>query len=256
MSCSFSIADLKIKNGDKVAILSGQRFRNYEWSPLGHMRLATDELKKAGVTRFPFIVEGRKTAQILKNLEAKVIAKKPVMALLMPGTGDYNPWRTKTVDAAFASNLEQIVQKLKAADIKTALATSYATNSQPNVFPSQIVAKHNQIIRDLAAKHDLPLIDFVAVVDAEVAKKQVDFDGGPVAKCVTSQLFAAEILRWLGVDEASLGTCRQAWLEKPGAIQIQPAVSVNTFGKLIQAAKAAGTDVDTHMTQILDAILD
>jgi lysophospholipase L1-like esterase len=247
------MAELKIKNGDKVAILSGQRFRNYEWSPLGHMRLATDEVKKAGVTRFPFIVEGKTTAQILKNLDRKVFAKNPVMALLMPGTGDYNPWRTKTVDETFAANIEQIIQKLKAANIQTALATSYATNGKPNVFPSQIVIKHNQVIRDLAVKHGLTLIDFVAVVDAEVAKKQLDFDGGPAANCMVSQLFAAEILRWLGVDEASLVASRQAWLDKPGAIQIQPAVSVNTFEKLIQAAKAAGTDVDRHMTKILDS---
>jgi hypothetical protein len=92
-------------------------------------------------------------------------------------------------------------------------------------------------------------------MDEEVQKKNIPFDGNPVAKCLVNQMFAAEVLRSLGFGEKEVALCRQAWLDKPGAIQFMPSVSVNTYEKLKTAAKSSGNDVGVYMTEVLEKSL-
>ena len=246
----FFVQGLEVKDGDKIAILTGQSFDIWNWSPSGYMRLLTDELAKAGVKKELWIpLEGLKTAQMLERVDADVIAKKPVFALIIPGTADYNPFAERTVPAAFTNNLETILAKLQAAGIKTLLVTSYASNSNLAFSPNANVAEHNEAIRALAKAHGLPLIDFVKVVDGE--KTLVPLDGSLVAKSVVNQMFAGEVLRVLGMGDKEIVACRQAWLDKPGAIQFMPSVSVNTYARLKVAAATSGKDVGSYMTEVL-----
>ncbi len=246
---SFS-AGLALKDGDKIAILSGQSFDIWNWSPSGYMRLLTDELAKAGVKKELWLpLEGQKTTQMLERLDADVIAKKPAFTLIIPGTADYNPWAERTVSVAFTNNLKAILVKLQAAHIKPVLVTSYASNSNRGFSTNPNVAEHNEAIRALAKAHGLPLIDFVNVVDIE--KSLVPLDGSLAAKCIVNQMFAGEVLRVLGMGDNEIAACRHAWLDTPGAIQFMPSVSVNTYTKLKAAANAAGKDVGTYMTEVL-----
>lgn len=246
---SFS-AGLELKDGDKIAILSGQSFEIWNWSPSGYMRLLTDELAKAGVKKDLWIpLEGQKTAQMLERLDSDVIAKKVTYVLIIPGTADYNPWAERNVSVAFTNNLEGLLVKLQAAHIKTILVTSYASNSNLAFGPNPNVAEHNEAIRALAKTHGLPLIDFVKVMDSE--KGPIPFDGSLVAKSVVNQMLAGEILRILGMGDTEIAACRHAWMDKPGAIQFMPSVSVNTYGKLRAAAIASGKDVGFYMTELL-----
>jgi hypothetical protein len=245
-------AGLELKDGDQIALLSGQSFDIWNWSPSGYLRLLTDELAKSGIKKQPWTpLEGQKTAQMLERLDADVVAKKPVFALIIPGTADYNPFAERKVVATFTNNLEAILVKLQAAGIKTVLVTSYASNSNLAFSPNPNVAEHNEAIRVLAKAHGLPLIDFVKVVDHE--KPLVPLDGSLAAKSVVNQMFAGEVLRALGYGDNEVDACRQAWLDKPGAIQFMPSVSVNTYAKLKAAAKAAGKDVGSYMTEVLRA---
>lgn len=246
----FFAAGLELKDGDKIALLSGQSFDIWNWSPSGYLRLLTDELAKAGIRKDLWIpLEGQKTAQMLVRLGSDVIAKKPVYALIIPGTADYNPFAERTVPVAFTNNLEAILDKLHAAGIKTVLVTSYASNSNRAFSPNANVAEHNEAIRALAKAHGLPLIDFVKVMDSE--KSQTPFDGSLVAKSVVNQMFAGEVLRVLGYGDKEIAACRQAWLDKPGAIQFMPSVSVSAYAKLKAAAAASGKDVGSYMTEVL-----
>ncbi len=250
-------AGIAVKNGDKVAILTGQSFEVWSWSPSGYARLLTDELTKAGVKEFPLLfVENQKTEQMLANIDKDVISKKPVYALIIPGTADYNPWAEKNVPESFKKNITEIVEKLKAANIKTVIATSYAVNSNLQFPANPNVAEHNAFVRALAKEQGLTLIDFVKSVDDEAQKKNVPFDGSPAAKCLVNQMFTAELLLSLGFDEKKVALCRQAWLDKPGAIQLMPSVSVNTYEKLRAAAKASGKDVGVYMTEVLRETLE
>ena len=246
---SFS-AGLELKDGDKIAILTGQSFDIWNWSPSGYMRLLTDELAKAGVKKELWIpLEGQKTAQMIERVDADVIAKKPVYVLIIPGTADYNPFAERTVPAAFTNNLEAVLDKLQAAGIKTVLVTSFASNSNLAFSPNANVAEHNEAIRALARAHGLPLIDFVKIMDSE--KGPIPFDGSLAAKSLVNQMFAGEVLRALGYGDKEIAVCRQAWLDKPGAIQFMPSVSVNTYAKLKSAASASGKDVGSYMTEVL-----
>jgi hypothetical protein len=246
---SFS-AGIDLKDGDKIAILTGQSFDIWNWSPSGYMRLLTDELAKAGVKKELWIpLEGQKTAQMLERLDADVIAKKPVYTLVIPGTADYNPFAERKVPAAFTNNLEALLVKLQAAGTKAVLVTSYASNSNLAFSPNPNVAEHNEAIRALAKAHGLPLIDFVKVMDSE--KGLIPFDGSLAAKSVVNQMFAGEVLRALGYGDKEVAACRQAWLDTPRAIQFMPSVSVNTYARLKAAAAASGKDVGSFMTERL-----
>ncbi|MEI6071714.1 MAG: GDSL-type esterase/lipase family protein [Verrucomicrobiae bacterium] len=249
LGAGFALGEISIKDGDQIAVLSGQGFP-YAWSPSGYMRLLADELAKAGVKKAPWIfLDGQKTEQMLARLDSDVIAKKPVLALIIPGTRDYNAFAQRSVDESFTKNLEAIITKLEAAHIKTVLVTSYASNSDLAFSPNQNVGEHNDAIRVLAKAHGLTLIDFVKVVDAE--KKLVPFDGSLAAKAVEGQMFAGEVLRSLGFREQEIAACRQAWLDTPGAIQLPPSVSANTYEKLKAGAKASGVEVGPYMTETL-----
>lgn len=252
LAAQFCPAGLELKDGNQIALLSGQSFDIWNWSPSGYLRLLTDELAKSGIKKQPWIpLEGQKTEQMLARLDAEVIAKKPVFALIIPGTADYNPFAERKVSAAFTNNLDAILVKLQAAGVKTVLVTSYASNSNLAFSPNPNVAEHNEAIRALAKQHGVPLIDFVKVVDNE--KPLVPLDGSLVAKSLVNQMFAGEVLRALGMGDKEVAACRHAWLDKPGAIQFMPSVSVNTYAKLKAAAEAAGKDVGSYMTEVLRA---
>ncbi len=245
-------SEIVVKDGDKLAILTGQSFECWSWSPSGYMRLLTDTLAAAGVKQSPWLyLENQKTEQLLAKLDSEVIAKKPVYALVVPGTADYNPWTEKSVSEVFTKNLVGIITKLKAANIKTVIMTSYAVNSNLPLSLNQNVADHNEAIRALAKENGVPLIDFVKVMDDEAKKNAAPFDGSLVAKSLVNQLFAAEVLRSVGYADTDVSACRAAWMDTPGAIQFMPSVSVTTYEKLKAAAKASGKDVGIHMTELL-----
>jgi len=240
---------IDVKCGDKLAILSGQSFDCWSWSPSGYLHLMAGELIKSGLTAEPSIVfEGQNTEQMLACVD-DVIAKKPGYALLIPGTADYNPWRDKSVSESFTKNLAAVIGKLKEANIKLVLATSYASNSNLALTFNSNIGEHNDAIRALAKEYGLASIDFVTVVDRE--KKAVPFDGSLVAKALVNQMFAAEVLRSMGFGDKEVAAFRAEWLDAPGAVQFKPSVSVNTYDKLKTAAKVAGKDVGTFMTEVL-----
>jgi len=246
----FCVKAVDLKDGDKIAVLSGQSFEIWSWSPSGYTHLLTSELEKSGVKNpITICFEGQKTEQMLARVDIDVIAKKPVCVLIIPGTGDYNAFAQKTVDAAFTQNLAGVIEKLQAANIKTVLATSYAVNSKPSEARNLNVAEHNEAIRALAQAHNVPLIDFVKVVDNE--NKPVPFDGSLAAKSAVNQMFAGEVLRTLGYSDQEVAAFRQAWLDIPGAIQFPPSVSVNTYEKLKTAAKASGKEVGVYIAEVL-----
>ena len=241
---------IDFKDGDKIAILEGQNFETWSWSPSGYMRLLTTELEKSGVKN-PITISmgGQKTEQMAARIDNDVIAKKPAYVLIIPGTADYNVFAQKTVDESFNKNLVGVIEKLKAANIKTVLATSYSSNSNPSEPRNANVGEHNEAIRALAQAHIVPLIDFVKVIDNE--KKVVPFDGSLAAKVVVHQIFAGEVLRTLGYSDQKIAAFRQEWLDIPGAIQFAPSVSVNTYTELKAAAKSNNTEVAVYITEVL-----
>lgn len=247
---SFAVRGMDLKDGDKVAFITGQAFELWSWSPSGYMRLLTDKLADAGIKKDPLVVLERvTTTQMLQRVDDDVIAKAPRYAIIIPGTADYNAWTERVVAAEFIQNLAGVIEKLQAAKIKPILVTTYPAPSNLSLGLNKNVADHNEAIRALAQEKNVPLIDFAQAVDDET--KVVPFDGNPVAKCLVNQIFAGEVLRVLGFEHQDIVAARAAWLEMPGAIKLMPAVSVNNYEKLKAAAKAAGKTVEAQMTGVL-----
>jgi len=247
----------EMKNGDQIAILSGLHLRNYAWSSSGHLKLIVDELKQKGITKFPIInLEQKTTLQMADSLDQEVIAKKPVYALIIPGTSDYNPWREAKMPEATRQNLEEIITKLKKAGIPTSIMTSYAMNCNLSFGPNQHAAGQNAAIRELAQKYDIPLIDFMKMIDKAANSSPVAFDGNPVAQCLVSQLLASRVLSIAGFSDEQISECRKGWMDLPGAITFMPLVSVNTYTALKATAKKSGIDVGEQMARVLTKAAD
>ena len=236
---------MDLKDGDKIAVLSGQNFEIWSCGSNGYIRLLLNELAKSGVKQSPVVLlEGQTTGQMLARLDSEVIAKRPVVAVIIPGNADYNAWTEKTVSESFANNLKAIVVKLKAAKIKTVFVTSHVSNSDLASALNPNAAGHNEAIRSLAKEQGLLLIDFVKVVDKE--EKIVPFDRSLMARAVVNQMLTGEIMRVIGYSDREIAACRQAW-----SLELTPSVSNNTYARLKAAAKSSGKDVDAYITEVL-----
>lgn len=238
-----------LQPGEKMAILSGQSFETWGWGTSGYIRLVTKEIEKTGV-RGPVSIclENKKTEQMLAALDTDVIAKKTAHVLIIPGTKDYNVFAQRTVDESFIQNLTAIIEKLQAADIPMVLATSYAKNSDPATPRNEHTNEHNEAIRTLADSYQVPLIDFVKIVNE--ADEVIPLDGSLAARYLINQMFAAEVLRTLDIRDEAIAQARDTWLDVPG-VQFAPSVSVNTYEKLKAGAKASGQDPDDYITELL-----
>jgi lysophospholipase L1-like esterase len=244
---------ITMKDGDKIAILSGQRFRNYAWGPSGHLRLLIDELSALGVRRSPLInLDGLTSAKMLARLDPDVIAKKPVHVLIIPGTADYKVATTAQMPAKSRENLSAIIEKLKAAGIASTLMTSYAVNGNASYGSNANSAGHNDAIRELARTHHIGLLDFAKAVDEARQTSPVPFDGNPIANCMVSQVLTGEILQLVGYPRENIPRRRKAWMDIPSVISFKPLVSVNTYTALQAAAKADGHPVEEQMKRILE----
>jgi len=212
---------MNIENGETISVLDGARLEFWEWEPSGFCRLVTDELAKCGIKKNPFGVglDRVKTAEMLARLDS-VIEASPAYAILMPMCADYNPWTEPHPSESYTKNLGEIMTKLKAANIKTIIVTSYAQNSNSEFSPNNNTADYNEVIRGLAQEHGATLIDLTEILDK--AEKPVPLDGSPAAKALVNQIFAGEVLRVLGFSDQEVADCRKAWLDTPGLVMLPP----------------------------------
>lgn len=101
---------------------------------------------------------GWKVGNLLKVIDKVIAEKKPETALLMIGTNDV---RSNKVPAHYESGLETIIQKLLAANCVPIISTI-----PPMRGKKEGVDGANTIIKKMAAKHKLPLIDYhKAIID-------------------------------------------------------------------------------------------
>jgi len=223
----------------------------WSWAPSGYMRLLADELSGQGIQGAALIVlEKIKTGEMRGLLDESVLAKNPDLVIIVPGSADYNPWEKPTVPEEFKENLTAIVGKLRAADIRTVLVTSYPVPTNLTLGLHGNVSEFNSFIRDLARTQGTGLVDFARVLDEE--EPLVPLDGSPVAKALVNQMFAGELLRSMGSSEAEVAACRTAWLDKPGTIELPPLLSVNTFEKLKLQTGADDSDMNAYLTSLLE----
>ncbi len=109
-------------------------------------------------------IGGNKVYDLYLRMEEDVLAKKPDMVFIFIGVNDV--WHkqshgTGTDADKFEKFYSAIISKLKAANIKLALCTPPAIGERTD-FSNQLdgdLNKYSAMIRNLAAKHGLPLVD-------------------------------------------------------------------------------------------------
>jgi lysophospholipase L1-like esterase len=99
---------------------------------------------------------GWRVGQVLKAMDAVLQREKPEMAIIMIGTNDISGGK---VPASYAVNLDKVVQKCLAAHCIPILNTI-----PPRRGRDQAVEQTNQIIRNLARKRKIPLVDYHAEI--------------------------------------------------------------------------------------------
>ena len=212
---------ISIENGDTISVLTGGRLEYWEWEPSGFCSLVADELAQCGIKKGPFGIglDRVKTADMLARLDS-VIEASPAYAILIPSCADYNPYTEPHPSESYTNNLREIMAKLKAANIKTIIVTSYPRNSDSEFPPNHNSAEYNEAIRGMAQEYGATLIDLTKILDE--AEKPVPLDGSFAAMALVNQIFAGEVLRVLGYSDQEVAARRKAWLDKPGLVTTPP----------------------------------
>jgi len=248
--------EVVIKNGDSIAFLGDSiTYLGASQKPNGYVNLVMEGLKQAGVNAvsIPAGVGGNTAQDMLTRLGPDVIAKKPVWLALNSGTNDV----AKLSVEEFAEKIAAIVDEATAANIKVILMTTTASDSEKPATPDgQKRLQFCEEFRRLARARNLPLVDLRAVMDKELAERNPEGKGlcltydGTHLNGLGNQIVAAEILRTMGVSDADIAVLRQRWNEYPFAVG-QPAVSINVYKKLQEAAAQKGQSVDQMASSLL-----
>jgi len=120
---------------------------------------------------------GQNTRNLLARLARDVLAHKPDLVVLIVGTNDMLNSRNAVPIAEYKANLERLVRQVRAAGSQLILLTlppchePYLLTRHPAAFyadspPARRVETANRVVRALAKKHRLPLVDVHRLITA------------------------------------------------------------------------------------------
>jgi isoamyl acetate esterase len=136
--------------------------------PGGYIVKMGEMLEKQGLkAKYELIgagIGGNKIYDLYLRMEEDVLAKQPNVVIIYVGVNDV--WHkassgTGTDPDKFVKFYEAVLKKLKTANIKVALCTPAAIGERTDFSNQQDgdLNRYSQLIRDLAKKEGLPLID-------------------------------------------------------------------------------------------------
>ena len=217
---------VNLNDGDKIALcgywvegLPPLFAPGYGGTP-GYAGLVGVELRNRGIRNSPMVdgLDRMKTEAMLAGLDNVIAAAPAYVVLANLGADGQNIYTTPHPPEAYIKNVGEILAKLKAAKIKTIIATSYAKYSDKTGAmdgPNKNIAEYNDVIREAAQKYGATLIDFTKILDE--SEKTIPMDASPEAAAWVNQLFAGELLRVLGYSDKDVDACRKAWQVKGGS---------------------------------------
>ena len=217
---------VNLNDGDKIAVCGGWIEGMNPWSAMpgafewtGYKGLAGLALRECGIRNAPFVggLDRVKTDAIAAGID-NVIADAPAYVVLANlGTGGQNAFTEPHPNEAYIKNIGAILAKLKAAKIRTIIATSHIKYTDPAGCSgaNNNMAEYNDVIREAAQKYEATLIDFTKILDE--TEKTIPMDASPEAAAWVNQMFAGELLRVLGYSDKDVAACRKAWTVKGGS---------------------------------------
>ena len=249
--------DIVIKAGDSIAFMGDSltQLGNLQ-KPNGYVNLVIEGLQAAGVTATPIPagVGGNTTRDMLARLDKDVIAKKPTWMTLNSGIND-----SPRMDLEeFRANLTRIVDQATAAGIKVILITT-TIGAGENLESTETLKRGTfaEAFRQLGKERHLLVVDMNTVMARELTERQKDgvkglkltYDGTHL-NGLGNQIFAAEILRTLGVPEAQVAASRSRWNDYPFAVGM-PELSVNDAIRLKALADKNGKTLEEQVSAVL-----
>lgn len=147
--------------------------------PSGYITQMTAMLKAKGLAdRYELMgagISGNKVYDLYLRIEDDVLAKNPDVVFIYIGINDV--WHKRTHSTGtdpdrYVKFYEAIIRKLKAANIKPILCTPSVIGEKTDYSNEQDgdLNRYASFIRDLAAKHQLPLVDLRKNFQAHLEK--------------------------------------------------------------------------------------
>lgn len=217
-------AQIKVKNGDKIAFLGDsitQQGHNY---PAGYVNMVMIGLKANGVNAqmVKAGISGHKSNNMLERLNRDVINKKPQIMTLSCGVNDvwHGAKGVKLED--YKKNIRQIVDKALAANIQVYIMTSTMITENPQHKNNLKLDEYNKFLKELAAEKKLPLVDLNAAMKKVLADTQKAYPGvktnfltvdgvhmGPLG----NMMMAGTILKSFGFTDVEMKKALTEWLK-------------------------------------------
>ena len=137
-------------------------------TPKGYITQMGEMLDQQGLkSKYELVgagISGNKIYDLFLRMDSDVLAKQPNIVLIYVGVNDV--WHKSTSGTGtdpdkFVKFYEAIIKKLQATNIKVALCTPAAIGEKTDFSNQQDgdLNKYSQLIRDLAKKQNLPLVD-------------------------------------------------------------------------------------------------
>lgn len=257
LGSGFSPGAIVVKDGESIAFLGDSltQLGNLQ-KPNGYVNLVIEGLKASGVnaTPIPAGIGGNTTRDMLARLDKDVIAKKPTWMTLNSGIND-----SSRMDLGeFSANLTKIVDQATAAGIQVILITTTIGAGEnlesPETLKRQTFA---EAFTKLGKERNLLVVDMNRVMARELTERKNDgvkglhltYDGTHL-NGLGNQIFAAEILRTLGVPEPAVAALRQRWDDYPFAVAM-PELSVNDWITLKARADKNGITIEEQVSAVL-----
>lgn len=217
-------ADITVRDGEKVAFL-GDSITRLGWkTPDGYVRLVIAGLEANGIriAPVPAGVAGNRSSEMLARIEHDVLAKKPDWLLLSCGVNDVCFGLSGTNGIAlepFKANITAMVERAQSGGIKLMILTASPIGEIMRSPGNRALVPYNDFLRALAKEKNCPLADvnagmLAALKDIPNPATALTLDGlHPNAE--GHKIFAIQILRAFGLDDAQMKKARAAWTTSP-----------------------------------------
>ena len=266
----FSLAEIPVKPGDKVAFLGDSITQAGQGSPGGYCQLVVSGLAANGV-KIELIgagISGHKSNDMLARLDRDVLDKKPQWMTLSCGVNDVWHGANGVPLEDYKKNITSIVDKAQAAGVKVVILTSTMIGEdQPNPNNQKLVA-YNDFLRTMAKDKKCLLADLNAEMQnmlAEMAKAQPNSGNGNHLTAdgvhmnfAGNQMMAVGVLKGFGLNAAELTKATNAWLDIPNATTV--AAKMDLTGRqakqLEKLAAERKTSVDKLVNEEFGKLVD
>ena len=222
----FSLAEIPVKPGDKVAFLGDSITQAGQGSPDGYCQLVISGLAANGV-KAELIgagISGHKSNDMLARLDSDVLNKKPQWMTLSCGVNDV--WHgTKGIPLdQYKVNITAIIDQCQAAGVKVMILTATVIGEELDNDNNKKLAPYNAFLRELAKEKKCLLADLNADMQAIIAKAGPEKNGNLLTKegihmnPAGNKMMATGVLKAFGLNADQLAKAQQAWAAAPAAV--------------------------------------